>query len=146
MKIKKITKPFDFDRFDIDSVVSFLYENLEEYGDTKKAIKKAIEYSFSEKNGKGGFLLLGIDNKKLVGAVVINKTGMKHYIPENILVYISTHKNRRGEGLGTELMKKTIEDTSGDIALHVEEDNPALNLYKKLGFESKYIEMRYKKD
>ncbi|TYB31744.1 MAG: GNAT family N-acetyltransferase [Candidatus Mcinerneyibacterium aminivorans] len=146
MKIKKIDKSSELDKYGIESVVKFLHKHLEEYGDKKKAIREAINYSFSEKEGKGGFLLLGLEKDKIIGAVVINKTGMKHYIPENILVYISTHKKRRGQGLGTKLMKKTIEETSGNIALHVEEDNPAVGLYKKLGFETKYLEMRYRKD
>jgi ribosomal protein S18 acetylase RimI-like enzyme len=36
--------------------------------------------------------------------------------------------------------------TNGDIALHVEYDNPAKNLYERAGFTSKYIEMRYNKE
>ena len=33
--------------------------------------------------------------------------------------------------------------TEGDLALHVEYDNPAKRLYERLGFRSKYAEMRY---
>jgi len=68
------------------------------------------------------------------------------YIPENILVYIATHKNNRGIGIGKKMMHDAIEQTQGDIALHVEPDNPARKLYEKFGFSSKYIEMRYKKN
>jgi hypothetical protein len=32
--------------------------------------------------------------------------------------------------------------TKGDIALHVEPNNPAIFLYNKMGFENKYSEMR----
>jgi ribosomal protein S18 acetylase RimI-like enzyme len=39
-------------------------------------------------------------------------------------------------------MKKAIESAKGNIALHVEPDNPAAHLYRKLGFTSKYLEMR----
>ena len=39
-------------------------------------------------------------------------------------------------------MQKAIEVTNGDIALHCEPDNPAKFLYEKLGFTSKYLEMR----
>ena len=65
--------------------------------------------------------------------------------PENILVYIATHHDHRGKGFGKMLMKKTVEHAHGSIALHVEPDNPARFLYEKVGFTSKYIEMRYKK-
>ncbi|MFT6246325.1 MAG: hypothetical protein ACJA0U_002736 [Salibacteraceae bacterium] len=47
-----------------------------------------------------------MNDKKLMGAVVMNQTSMGGYIPENILVHIATHKNHRGEGLGKKLIVK----------------------------------------
>jgi len=85
------------------------------------------------------------DDTRIKGVVVINHTGMGGYIPENILVYIAIHKNHRGEGLGKKIMSKAIEYAKGDIALHVEADNPAKHLYTKLGFTNPYLEMRLKK-
>ena len=126
-------------------IVNFLYDNLEQYGDPKKDIQKAIEYSTKEITSFGGFTMLIEDNNEIVGTVVINETGMGGYIPENILVYIATHKNHRGEGLGKILMKKAIEYSKGDIALHVEAENPAKHLYEKFGFTNPYLEMRLKK-
>jgi ribosomal-protein-alanine N-acetyltransferase len=38
-----------------------------------------------------------------------------------------------------------IENTEGNIALHVEPDNPAKNLYERMGFTNKYLEMRLNK-
>ena len=67
---------------------------------------------------------------------------MAKYIPENILVYIAVHSGHRGSGIGKELMKNAIKFTKGDIALHVEPNNPAIFLYNKMGFENKYSEMR----
>jgi GNAT superfamily N-acetyltransferase len=78
----------------------------------------------------------------MVGAVVVNETGMDGYIPENILVYIATHRQQRGKGLGRKLMNAAIDAAKGNIALHVEPENPAGFLYEKLGFTSKYKEMR----
>ena len=88
-------------------------------------------------------MLLG--NDEIMGATIVNKTGMADYIPENILVYIAVHENARGKGFGKKLMNKVIELADGDIALHVEPNNPAKFLYEKLGFENKYLEMRLKK-
>jgi len=76
---------------------------------------------------------------------VVNRTGMKDYIPENVLVYIATHKDHRGKGIGKKMMQKAVETAEGSLALHVEPDNPARFLYEKIGFTTKYIEMRYKK-
>lgn len=130
---------------EIEKLTNFLYHNLDEYGDTKSAIRKAIEYAAKERSGLGGYLFTIESKDEIVGAVVVNKTGMDEYIPENILVYIAVHKEHRGEGLGKQLMEYTIENCKGDIALHVEADNPAKHLYTKYGFENPYLEMRLKR-
>jgi ribosomal protein S18 acetylase RimI-like enzyme len=126
-------------------IVDFLYDNLEQYGDPKKDIQKAIQYSIKEITSFGGFTMLITDDNNIVGITVINETGMGGYIPQNILVYIAIHKNYRGKGLGKILMQNAIEYAKGDIALHVEENNPAKHLYEKLGFTNPYLEMRLKK-
>lgn len=128
-----------------EEIVNFLHKNLEQYGDPKKDIKKAIDYSVKEIESFGGFTLLLEEDNQIKGAVVINQTGMGGYIPENILVYIAIHLDHRGEGLGKQLMTKAIEQAKGDIALHVEANNPARFLYEKLGFTNPYLEMRLKK-
>jgi ribosomal-protein-alanine N-acetyltransferase len=126
-------------------IVDFLFDNLEQYGDPKKDIQKAIDYAIKEFVSFGGFTMILQENKTIKAAVVVNQTGMGGYIPENILVYIATHKDYRGEGLGKKLMTEAIGHAKGDIALHVEANNPAKNLYFKLGFTNPYLEMRLKK-
>lgn len=106
---------------------------------------KAINYSLSKGITPGGFVVVGRDEGVIVGAVVVNKTGMEGYIPENILVYIAAHREKRGKGYGKAMMQKAIETAEGNIALHVEPDNPAKKLYEKLGFTNKYLEMRLNK-
>jgi ribosomal-protein-alanine N-acetyltransferase len=137
-----LSKPSELEKKEI---INFLYDNLEQYGDPKKDIQKAIEYSIKEITSFGGFTMLITDDNNIVGVTVINETGMGGFIPENILVYIATHKEYRGQGLGKKLMKNAIDYCSGDIALHVEANNPAKYLYEKLGFTNPYLEMRLKK-
>lgn len=124
-------------------VNEFLFKSLEEYGDPKSDINDAMNYSLGLENSPGGFVLVANDGDKVVGAVVVNRTGMKKYIPENILVYIATDPEYRGKGIGKKLMETAIETAEGSIALHVEPNNPAKGLYEKLGFTNKYLEMRY---
>ncbi|MCZ4693207.1 N-acetyltransferase [Ancylomarina euxinus] len=128
-----------------ESLIDFLFDNLQEYGDPKSDIEKCVDYALKETTSFGGFILVSYLENEISGVVIVNQTGMKDYIPENILVYIATHKNHRGKGIGKELMKKAIDLTEGSIALHVEPENPARFLYEKVGFSSKYIEMRLKK-
>ncbi len=128
-----------------DEVIDFLFDNLQQYGDPKNQIERAIDYSTKEFTSFGGFTMVMKEDDKIRAAVVINRTGMDGYIPENILVYIATDKNHRGKGIGKELIQRTIKETDGDIALHVDADNPAIKLYEKLGFTNPYLEMRLKK-
>jgi ribosomal protein S18 acetylase RimI-like enzyme len=128
-----------------NQILSFLFKHLDQYGDAKQDIQKAIDYVLKRKGRQGGLLLTATDEQKIIGAVVINQTGMEGYIPENILVYIATHNQYRGKGVGKKLMQLAVEQTEGNIALHVEPDNPAKKLYEKLGFTNKYLEMRLNK-
>jgi len=128
-----------------ETILNFLFENLEQYGDPKKDIEKCMNYALQETPSFGGFVLTASLDNQVVGAVIVNETGMKDYIPENILVYIATDKNQRGKGIGKALMQQAIESANGNIALHVEPDNPARILYEKLGFTNKYLEMRLTK-
>lgn len=128
-----------------EEVADFLYEHLDEYGDKKADILKAIDYALNTGVTPGGFVVTARLEGKIIGAVVINRTGMTGYIPENILVYIAMDSKYRGQGIGKALMQKAIDKADGDIALHVEPHNPAKILYEKLGFTNKYLEMRLKK-
>jgi len=131
--------------FSREQIAGFLYKNLDEYGDSKEAILKCIGYAYGDAPGQDGFILVAHDSDDILGVVIINNTNMSGYIPENILVYIAVHSKTRGQGVGKSLMQHIIEETDGDIALHVEPENPAKFLYEKFGFTNKYLEMRLKK-
>ncbi|MEQ8909715.1 MAG: GNAT family N-acetyltransferase [Vicingaceae bacterium] len=135
-------KPTELEKGEI---ANFLFKHLEEYGDPKEDILNCMSYALKERVSFGGFVVAAVEENEVIGAVIVNKTGMSGYIPENILVYIAIHNEQRGKGLGKLLMEKTISLASGDIALHVEKDNPAKFLYEKYGFTSPYLEMRYKR-
>jgi GNAT superfamily N-acetyltransferase len=142
MKFKNYTSLEVLTTLEKQRIVDFLFDHLDEYGDPKNDIGNAIDYAMSSYPLAGGFILTAEEDEEIKGAVVMNKTGMKGYIPENILVYIAVHRDQRGKGLGKKLMKKSMIFAKGDIALHVEDNNPAKYLYEKTGFENKYLEMR----
>jgi len=144
LDIRVIRKPEDFGKkLTREQFIDFLYEHLGEFGDAKESISASIDYAFSQAEGKGGYLLTAYDNDELVGGLIMNFTGMAQYIPKNILVYVAVHTNQRGKGLGSQIIDKAKELCEGNIALHVEYHNPAKRLYERLGFKSKYAEMRF---
>ena len=145
MKYKIYTPVEILTTLEKQKIVNFLFEHLDEFGDSKTAISNAIDYALNAYPMAGGFVLVALEKEKIIGAVVMNHTGMKEYIPENILVYIAVHKDYRGKGQGRKMMEKAMIYTKGGIALHVEPNNPAKFLYEKLGFENKYLEMRLKR-
>lgn len=128
-----------------NALIDFLFEQLEQYGDPRKDINACLDYALSEEKHKGGFAITVEDSGIIKAATIVNNTGMTGYIPENILVYVATHRDYRGQGLGKKIMTAAIERAEGDMALHVEKDNPAKFLYEKLGFTNPYLEMRLKK-
>lgn len=132
-------------KFSRDDIADFLYKHLDEFGDEKTSILKCIAYAYGDNPGQDGFILVAYEKDEILGVVIINRTNMSGFIPENILVYIAVHAKTRGQGVGKSLMKKVIDATDGDIALHVEPENPAKFLYEKFGFTNKYLEMRLQK-
>jgi ribosomal-protein-alanine N-acetyltransferase len=134
------------DNLQIDTLVSFLEQHLDEYGDKKEDILKSVHYAMSSYNSPGGFVVIvKNETQQIMGATIVNKTGMQGYIPPYILVYIAVHKDGRGLGIGHTIMTMALKEANGDMALHVEPNNPAKRLYEKLGFTNKYLEMRYQK-
>lgn len=125
-----------------NQIADFLVTNLETYGDPKMHICKCLDYALDPKLKTEGFLVIAKKQERIVGVLVMNKTGMSGFIPENILVYVAVDSKLRGEGIGKQLIGRAIMISEGNIALHVEADNPARGLYEHLGFTNKYLEMR----
>lgn len=147
LQFKEIRNENEFDeKLTREKFVDFLYKHLDKFGDSKEAIGKSIDYAFSEEKGCGGFLLAAYNENELIGALVMNNTGMSGYIPENVLVYVAVDSRFRGKGFGREIVNKAISLADGDVKLHVEYENPAKRLYERIGFTTKYAEMRYNKE
>jgi ribosomal-protein-alanine N-acetyltransferase len=77
------------------AVIDFLHKHLEEFGDAWDDIARAVDYSLKNYESFGGFVLVSYAGNEISGVVVVNRTGMKGYIPDNILVYIATHNEMR---------------------------------------------------
>lgn len=126
-----------------ESLTQFLHESLKPYEDKPEDIHRAMKLVLDSPQDQGGFVVLAQEGSTSLGAAVIHYTPWSGYVPENLLLFVAVDPNYRGQGLGRALIKRAIEECNGDIKLHVEHDNPAKRLYERLGFTSKYAEMRY---
>lgn len=146
VRIEKIKTESGFtDGLNREKFVDFLFTHLGQFGDSKEAINACLDYAFGYDGKAGGFLVSAWENDRLVGELVINNTGMKGYIPEHILVYVAVDQEFRGKGIGKKLVEYALSECPGDVKLHVEYENPAKRLYERIGFTSKYAEMRFVK-
>lgn len=145
LNIQRINKEEDFTNISKDEFIDFLFKHLGQFGDPKADIIKCLNYAFSDHEAAGGFALAAFQDNELIGAVIMNKTGMSGYIPDWILVYIAVNESYRGKGFGKQLIEEVYKHCDGDIKLHVEYENPAKRLYERMGFKNKYAEMRYSK-
>ena len=130
------------DWLDKHSLATFLHENLKPYEDTVEDIGRGLDYAFSLESGKGGFVMSAQEKGELLGVLVMLHTGMEGYVPANLLLFVAVDSGQRCKGIGRRLCEEAIAECQGDVCLHVEYDNPAKRLYERIGFTSKYTEMR----
>lgn len=124
------------------TVENFLLTKMQPFNDQPDEIRRGLDFAFGVDGGLGGFVMLAHRDDILVGVLVMLKTGMSGFIPENILLYVGVDPELRGQGIGKKLIEASIAECEGKVKLHVEYDNPAKRLYERLGFASKYAEMR----
>lgn len=130
---------------DEKDLAHFLHKSLKPYEDTLPDIRRGLHDALSPPHGDPGFILAAESDERLVGALVMLRTGMKGYIPENLLLFVAVDPSYRGQGVGRRIVERALDLADGDVKLHVEYDNPARRLYQRLGFTSDYAEMRYRK-
>lgn len=126
-------------------LVSLFHEKMKPFHDTETDVGRALDYAFVAGKGQGGFLVLATQETRVVGALLMLNTGMGGYIPHHVLLFVFVDPAMRGQGLGRRIIELALTKCEGDVKLHVEHDNPAKRLYERLGFTTKYAEMRYQR-
>jgi GNAT superfamily N-acetyltransferase len=126
-----------------DDFAEFLHESLKPYEDPLRDVRQGITDALKPRGGETGFVLIADIDEKVVGGLIMLRTGMKGYVPENLLLMVAVDPVTRGKGVGSQLIKRSFDLADGDVKLHVEYNNPAKRLYERLGMTNKYAEMRY---
>ena len=146
LKIHELRCMEDFPSWiNVEELAAFLHESLKPYEDPLADVRQGITDALAPRIGEPGFVLVAEMDRKVVGALIMLRTGMKGYVPENFLLMVAVDPSVRGKGVGSQVIKRAFDLADGDVKLHVEYDNPAKRLYERLGMTSKYAEMRYYK-
>ncbi|WP_197482074.1 GNAT family N-acetyltransferase [Polaribacter atrinae] len=125
----------------INKISKFLNEHLEDCKEEKGAIRKSLLYAAKETSNIGGYAFVIEEKDKIIGAIIVNKTGMSEYQSENLITYLAVHKDYREQKIATKLIKEATNYCNGNLSLNINKNNNAIELFKKNGFESKKIQM-----
>lgn len=124
-------------------IINFL-NNHSDDGKTQAAdIECALDYAVKEVPSFGGFIInVEDDAGRIIGSTIVNKTGMKGFSSEHLLSFLAVHREHRHNGVFGKMMKKTLEKTAGDVALHITDAHPNFKNFEEMGFEARCVEMR----
>ncbi|MBN2193543.1 MAG: GNAT family N-acetyltransferase [Polyangiaceae bacterium] len=125
-----------------EALAVFIHEFMKPYEDTLPDTRRGVDDALGHRPDAGGFVVLARVGRRLAGALVMLRTGMRGYVPENLLLFVAVDDRLRGHGIGGTLIRAAVARCDGSVKLHVEYDNPARRLYQRLGFTNKYAEMR----
>lgn len=124
----------------LDRTINLLDGWLNAFSDPKEEIREALENALDQGHVLGAFL-----NHRLVGICALSRMELDTFFPRYHLSYIAADDRYEGRGIATMLIQRAIEVSEGRLSLHVETDNKkAVNLYKKMGFDTKYYRMLYR--
>lgn len=143
MKQQELYTPFTgMTILEKSKLANFLETNTENGHFSKSEITEAIECALKERPSLGGFILTLKEENKLLGALVINATGMENRHPKHRLSLFAVARSHRHNGIAKHLIRNAMQKTDGDLAIQLEPGNGEVAFFEKLGFKEKYVEMR----
>ncbi len=96
------------------------------------AFQFAAQHTFYQENFKSASFDVILDAGTPVGRLYLDRRADEHR-----LIDIALLPEQRDSGLGTQLMAQVLADAAAEgkkVRIHVEQNNPAMRLYKRLGF------------
>ena len=109
----------------------------------REQVKESIDCALKNKPSFGGFLLVFKEKGGIVGAIVVNKSGMSNNGPEDRISLIALAQNySKKEYLAKLMIHKALGFTNGSVGFFVRPDHPHLKYFSDVGFEASYLELR----
>lgn len=107
-------------------------------------ILDVVDYALKNKPSFGGFIFTCWENSRMIATVLVNKTGMSGSQAPYQMVYAHLCPHFQAEqSILEELIRKAIRHAKGEISLHLKPDHPALPIFRSLGFQEQYVELRF---
>ena len=111
---------------------------------TPAAILDAVDYALKNKPSFGGFIFTCWENANIIAAVLVNNTGMSGNEPRHQIAYADfCPKHSQSKFALKELSQKAIRHARGEIGLHLKPGHPALPIFRAIGFQEQYVELRF---
>jgi len=132
-------RPSEMEKY---KLVDFIALNLGEKAENRDFIRRAIDYATKDRLSFGGFAVVVKVENEIVGAAIVNQTGMEGYMAENVLVYIAVASDYRRKGIAKTMIEHVLRYAKGDVALHLKGDSSLSAVCEKFGFKKSIVEMR----
>ncbi len=143
MKKQELYTPFTgLSILEKSKIINFLESNAENGHFSKCEITEAVECAMKERPSLGGFIITIKNDKELLGALVVNSTGMENLNPKHRLSLFAIARSHRHNGIARSLLDGAVQQAGNDLAIQLEPGNGEVAFFKKLGFKEKYVEMR----
>jgi len=124
-----------------ERLINFLCQNHKRGFDVSCDCNLAVEYALKEIPSFGGFVLIAELEANIVAALIVNRSGIQGNNSQNNLVYFEVKEGFHK--IGRNLLDKAIKLSNSDISIHLEPDNPMMDLFVKMGFQPAHVVMRF---
>ncbi|MFS4415270.1 hypothetical protein [Maribacter sp. 2307ULW6-5] len=128
----------------IDGLTKFIHKHQIEDNARETDIRRAIRYASKEVPGFGGIVYTAEEDGMLIGAIVMNRTGLEGSLPEQLVVSIAVHREHRDSTVYRKMLNYVVDYSCGDIGVQVKKDNPLVPVLEDHGFKNDYIQMNLK--
>lgn len=132
----------DMDQWEKAAVVHFLH--VHGIGISYQVARNAVDCVLKHTPSFGGFILADWMGDQLRALVMVNRTGMSGFGPDNLISFAVVNGTEECSLQVLEnLIRQAIHLSDGEIAFHLPKRHPAIKLFRELGFEQEYVELRF---
>ena len=118
------------------ALINFIYFNQEGSSLNKSTITHLMDYALKEISSFGGFVVTEENEVEILGAMVVNNTGMEGYMPNNLIVASAFLQSPGKEGSKKRILQKIMHATRGDAALFIKNTHHQENIFNELNVKT----------